>query len=117
MTNNVQSVMKSQYFLCFFCTSEALCVIHIRALGFLAIVFLDKLRGLYFTMTNNVQSVMKSQYWTLACAKKWLKVHNLKFLKVDVMPRYLWLRQFLPKRYKTYRIKKISPTISLALGY
>jgi len=28
--------------LCFFCISEALCVIQIKALGFLAIVFLDK---------------------------------------------------------------------------
>jgi len=36
---------------------------------------------------------------------------------VDVTPCYLRLRQFLPKRYKTYRIKKISPTISLVLGY
>jgi len=61
-------------------------------------------------MTNNVQSVlMKRQYWSLACAKKWLKDHNFKFTKVDVMPHYLWLRQFLPKRYKTYRIKKITP--------
>jgi len=69
-------------------------------------------------MTNNVQSVlMKRQYWSLARAKKWLKDHNFKFTKVDVTPHYLWLRQFLPKRYKTYRIKKITPTISLVLGY
>jgi len=53
-------------------------------------------------MANNVQSViMKRQYWTLAGTKKWLKAHNFKFLKVDVMPCYLWLRQLLPKRYKT----------------
>jgi len=69
-------------------------------------------------MANNVQSVlMKHQYWTLACAKKWLKAHNLKFLKVDVTPHYLHLRQFSPKRYKTYRIKKISLTISFVLGF
>jgi len=69
-------------------------------------------------MTDNVQSVlMRHQYWSLAHAKKWLKDHNFKFTKVDVMSRYLRLRQFLPKRYKTYRIKKITPTISLVLGY
>jgi len=52
-------------------------------------------------MTNNVQSVlMRHQYWSLARAKKWLKDHNFKFTKVDVTPRYLWLRQFLPKNIK-----------------
>jgi len=69
-------------------------------------------------MTNNVQSVlMRLQYWSLAHAKKWLKDHNFKFTKVDVTLHYLRLRQFLPKRYKMYRIKKITPMISLVLGY
>jgi len=69
-------------------------------------------------MTNNVQSVlMKRQYWSLAHAKEWLKDHNFKFTKVDVTQQYLRLRQFSPKRYKMYRIKKITPTISLVLGY
>jgi len=63
----------------------------------------------------NKSVLMKRQYWSLARAKKWLKDHN--FTKVDVTPRYLRLRQFLPKRYKMYRIKKITPTISLVLGY
>jgi hypothetical protein len=69
---------------------------------------------------SQVQSIVfdKSE-WTIPKIKKWLKEHNYKYSKADKTStdsRYR-IRQENPDNYSEFRVKNISPSIMLVLGF
>jgi hypothetical protein len=79
-----------------------------------------RLRGSGLKPSSQVQSIVfdKSEF-TLKQAKKWLKEHNYKYSKLDKTStdsRYRF-RQENPDNYSEFRVKNISPSIMLVLGF
>jgi len=70
-------------------------------------------------MTSGVQSVLfKKRYWSVTRARAWLKKHNFVWnSKVDEKRTVIRFWQFDPSQYKKYRIKKITKTIELVIGF
>lgn len=68
--------------------------------------------------SSQVQSVVfdKNEF-TIKEAKKWLKEHNYKVSKVDKTETKLRFRQENPDNYTEFRVKNITPSIMLVLGF
>jgi len=67
---------------------------------------------------SQVQSIVfdKSE-WTIPKIKKWLKEHNYKYSKADKTETKIRIRQENPDNYSEFRVKNISPSIMLVLGF
>jgi len=70
-------------------------------------------------MMSGVQSVLfKKHYWSVARARAWLKKHDFIWNSmVDEKPTMIRFWQFNQSWYKKYRIKKITKTIELVIGF
>jgi hypothetical protein len=67
---------------------------------------------------SQVQSIVfdKSEF-TIKQAKKWLKQHNYKISNLDKTETTLRFRQEDPDNYNDFRVKNITPSIMLVLGF
>ena len=68
---------------------------------------------------KNIQSItFKKKFWNVTRARKWLKDHDyLSTGKVDRTITLLRFRQQSPSKFKRFRTKKITKTISFVLGF
>lgn len=69
-------------------------------------------------MVSQVQSVIfDSKYYTVASARRWLRLHNFRHLDPDRKAHSIRFRQRTPNRQKRMRTIAITPTIDFVIMY
>ena len=76
------------------------------------------IKGNGMKKSSEVQSIIfPKENWTISKSKKWLKLHNYKYGKVDKTPSTLRFRQQEPSQFKNFRIKTLPNGVMLVLAF
>ncbi len=69
---------------------------------------------------SKVQSIIfNREFWTISKASEWIKRNGFKIKKIDLPAdgKSIRFRQEDPKKFKRFRIKKITPNIKFIFGF